>query len=139
MQEKSFRDFPVGGQRGPRRRQFRWGYPDFQKREFTIKTPRNRRSQKRIRPPQQRTSKKFNYFQVEYKRFATIGSQIIFGFFLKNQVDIKIKNKDEEFLTEAIMILYNHEIHEIAHKWVKQMVMEEEEKNISFEKVRTIL
>jgi hypothetical protein len=59
---------------------------------------------------------------VEYKRFATIGSQIIFGFFLKNQVDIKIKNKDEEFLTEAIMILYNHEIHEISHKWVKQMI-----------------
>jgi hypothetical protein len=37
-------------------------------------------------------------------------------------VDNKIKNKDEEFLTEAIMILYNHEIHDIAYKWINKMI-----------------
>ena len=51
---------------------------------------------------------------VHYEDFTAIGSEIVFGYFLKSQVENKIHNKDEEFLIEAILILYNHEIHDIT-------------------------
>lgn len=70
---------------------------------------------------------------VEYKNFAEVGSWIVFGYFLKGQVEIKIRNKDEEFLIEAIMILYNHEIHEIARNIVTNLIELEEEARIPFE------
>jgi hypothetical protein len=54
-------------------------------------------------------------------------------------VEIKIRNKDEEFLIEAIMILYNHEIHEIARNIVTNLDELEEEPKISFEQVQKIL
>jgi hypothetical protein len=62
-----------------------------------------------------------NTGMVEYKHFTDVGSWIVFGYFLKSQVENKIRNKDEEFLIEAIMILYNHEIHEICRNLVKRL------------------
>ena len=57
---------------------------------------------------------KNNTGMVHYEDFTAIGSEIVFGYFLKSQVENKIHNKDEEFLIEAILILYNHEIHDIT-------------------------
>ena len=51
----------------------------------------------------------------------------------------KIKNKDEEFLTEAIMILYNHEIHDIARSWVLKLAEEDSEPFITLEFVKSLL
>jgi len=72
---------------------------------------------------------------VEYKNFAEVGSWLVFGYFLKSQVELKIRNKDEEFLIEAIMILYNHEIHEIAKNIVNTLIENDEDPRIPFEKV----
>ena len=76
---------------------------------------------------------------MEYKNFAEVGSWLVFGYFLKSQVELKIRNKDEEFLIEAIMILYNHEIHEIAKNIVNTLIENDEDPRIPFEKVQKIL
>ena len=62
-----------------------------------------------------------NTGMVEYANFCDVGSWIVFGYFLKSQVENKIRNKDEEFLIEAIMILYNHEIHDILKNIVARL------------------
>lgn len=67
-----------------------------------------------------------NTGMVEYSNFTNIGSDIIFAYFMKNQVENKIRNKDEEFLIEAIMILYTHEIHENCQKIIARLLEDEE-------------
>ena len=44
---------------------------------------------------------------VDYKQFVQVGCEFIFGWFLKNEVDIMTEIKEEEFLIEAVMVIYN--------------------------------
>ena len=77
-----------------------------------------------------------NKGMVEFGDFAHLGGQIVFSNFLKSQVDFKIRNKDEEFLFEANMVLYNHPIHKVLDKIVQRLNQtEEQEPKIPFEEV----
>jgi len=37
------------------------------------------------------------------------------------------------------MILYNHEIHDIAYKWIAKLIEDESEKNISIDLIKSLL
>ena len=63
----------------------------------------------------------YNTGMVEFSDFSQLGCQIVFANFLKSQVDFKIHNKDEEFLFEANMVLYNHSIHQAMDKIVQNL------------------
>lgn len=52
---------------------------------------------------------------IEYDEWIPIGAEIIYGWWLKNQTEQHLRIKEEEFLFEAIMILYNDEIHMISN------------------------
>jgi hypothetical protein len=71
---------------------------------------------------------------VEFENFSGIGSWIVFASFLKSQVDLKLRGKDEEFLFEANMVLFNHKIHGIMDELVNRLKnTEDQEPKISFE------
>lgn len=44
---------------------------------------------------------------VDYEQFVKVGCEFIFGWFLKNEVDVMTEIKEEEFLIEAVMVVYN--------------------------------
>lgn len=52
---------------------------------------------------------------IEYEEWVPIGAEIIYGWWLKGQTVQHLHVKEEEFLFEAIMILYNDEIHIICN------------------------
>lgn len=57
-----------------------------------------------------------NNGMIEYSEWIGVGAEIVFGFWLRTKTEEHLNVKQEEFLFEAVMILFGDEIHEKARE-----------------------
>jgi len=51
---------------------------------------------------------------IEYKEFVPIGAEVLYGLLLKQQTVKEINLEEEMLVNQAILVLYNDEIHDLA-------------------------
>ncbi|KAL4491859.1 hypothetical protein ABPG72_006114 [Tetrahymena utriculariae] len=57
---------------------------------------------------------------IEYREFIPLGAEIIHGIFMKNQASKYLREREEEYLLQSILILQNDEMHTIVHELIKK-------------------
>lgn len=71
-----------------------------------------------------------NNGMIEYSEWVRVGAELVFGFWLRNKTEEHLNVKEEEFLFEAVMILFGDEIHEKAREIEKECRKRDEEESM---------
>lgn len=68
---------------------------------------------------------------IEYKEFVPLGAEIIQAIFAKNQAIKELKEKEQEYIQESIMMMNVDQIHDIRSQIVEKCVkLDEDEENV---------
>lgn len=57
---------------------------------------------------------------ITYKEFIPLGAEIIHGIFMKNMATKNLREREEEYLLQSILILQNDEMHSIIGELIKK-------------------
>ena len=56
---------------------------------------------------------------IEYREFVPLGAEVLYGLLLKQQTDKELGLEEDMVINQAVMILYNDEIHDLSQIIVK--------------------
>jgi len=62
---------------------------------------------------------KNNNGMIEYKEFIPLGAEVLYGLLLKQQTDKELGLEEDMVINQAVMILFNDEIHDLSQIIVK--------------------